>query len=379
MAEKPPVFLHPEALSEIRRQTDWPQLLAALGIECDAARSKPGDTWAHSPFAEDRTASFHVSDNGWYCFSQGTGGGVLELVRAVKKHREGVEIDSYAAARWLLEAGLSHYAGEERAGGGAESESGVPALPERPAKLPNRPVRQNLLPLLTGHPELTRRGLSPETCTLLGCGYLPEGGRSPLAGRIVFQVRGVRPGADGQAAPVILTHVGRVLVGKDEAEDPKWHKWHFYEGFQKTLELYNIDQLLLDAAAREQAQTSGHVLLVEGCFDVAKLVEAGIRNVGATFGAHLDEDQLPRLREVAATTGVSRFRVWYDRDPAGKAGQEKALALLNASGDLTGEGFDWEVAFPSPTRGSVKIPETYTDPGEFTVQQLSFLKERGIL
>ena len=128
-----------------------------------------------------------------------------------------------------------------------------------------------------------------------------------------------------------------------------------------------------------QAQATGHILIVEGCFDVARLVEAGIRNVGATFGAHLDTGQLPRLAEVAAATGISRFRIFFDRDEAGAAGQQQAVALINAHSELTAAGFDWEAAFPSPARGSVKIPGTITDPGEFSREQLAWLRERGVI
>lgn len=118
---------------------------------------------------------------------------------------------------------------------------------------------------------------------------------------------------------------------------------------------------------------------MEGCFDIAALAEAGILNGGATFGAHLAEEQLPRLKEAAGATGISRFRVWYDRDPAGRAGQDQALVLINGSGGLTADGFDWEAAFPSPVRGPVQIPDTLTDPGEFSGEQLRWLREQGVI
>jgi hypothetical protein len=61
MRETARVFLDAEALTEVRRNTDWAALLAALGIAVDPRRSKADDIWAHSPFAEDRRASFHVT------------------------------------------------------------------------------------------------------------------------------------------------------------------------------------------------------------------------------------------------------------------------------------------------------------------------------
>ena len=69
----------------------------------------------------------------------------------------------------------------------------------------------------------------------------------------------------------------------------------------------------------------------------------------------------------------------FDRDEAGRRGQEQAVALINSADGLAADGFDWEVSFPSPARGSVKIPETLTDPGEFSGEQLTWLRERGVI
>ena len=366
MRETPPPFLTADDLAEIRRHTDWPALLTALGIVPDPRRSKEGDLWAHSPFAEDRQASFHVTEKGWYCFSSGQGGGALELVQQLRG------LDCYAAARWLLEAGLSR---SEVLADRLETDTPQePAVPAERGPTPpiNRPIRQDLVPRLEAqHPELARRGLSPATCAYLGCGYLPEGGKSPLSGRIVFQVRGVQDGK-----PVILSHLGRALSAEQEETGGKWHH---YQGFAKSLELYNADKLQLDPHAAAQAQASGQILLVEGCFDVAKLVEAGILNAGACFGAHLDEKQLPRLADIAASTGVTHVRLWFDRDAAGQRGQAQALALINGSGVLTASGFDWQVAFPSPVRGSVSLPEDLKDPGDFSPEQLQFLRAQRLI
>lgn len=359
-------------MSEIRRNADWRRVFDALGLARDERRSKVDDWWARSPFADDRTPSFHINDGGWYCFSTAEGGGVLELVQKVH------DLDCYAAGRWLLDNGLSHcgaFPGTDVTPAPPPSGEKKTDPPKR-EKTPNTPIRQNLVPALgTDHPELIRRGLSAATCAYLGCGAYGEDRKGPLAGRIVFQVRGIEENG-GQLRPTILTHMGRAL---SDAQEQAGGKWHAYGGFHKTLEIYNIDHLLLDDQAITQAQACGHVLLVEGCFDVAALIEAGILNVGATFGSHLDAGQLPRLEQIAQRTGVGKFRIWYDRDVAGIQGQHKAIERINATGTLTAEGFDWNAAFPSPTRGDVAIPPSLTDPGEFTAEQLRFLRERGVI
>ena len=246
---------------------------------------------------------------------------MIELVQKVMEYRTGRALNCYEAGKWLLENGLSRVS--------VRSGSGSPPLSESPPvaagtagggegktsngadecfpcnigdegdiegkKKENRPIRQTLLPsLVPEHPELERRGISRETCEYLGCGYLPETSKSPLAGRIVFQVRGVREDEEnpGSLKPVILTHVGRALTEEQAETDGKW--W-IYSGFAKTLELYNIDKLLFDEEAILQAKETEHIIVAEGCFDVAKLVEAGIRNAVATFGWSLSEEQIPKL------------------------------------------------------------------------------------
>jgi len=146
------------------------------------------------------------------------------------------------------------------------------------------------------------------------------------------------------------------------------------------LELYNIDKLLFDAKAIIQAKKTGHILIVEGCFDVAKLIEADIKNVVASFGACLTVDQVSRVQMIAEQLGVSRVLVWYDRDKnlAGTRGQVEALRLLEAHG-FKASGFDWKHKFFSRTRGKVGIPESIGDVCDFGVEQLQWLRGRGVV
>ncbi len=438
-----PNFITNEMLREIRNRADWRRLFEVLGLE-QARGSKENDWWASSPFSEDRTASFHINDRGWYCHSTHQGGGVVELVQRTLEYREGRAVNCYEAGRWLVEAGVSEVSGSggekprsegKRKGGEMEDGLGRGAggtergareanwagvvvrvtdgekVAETGGEGPwregkgglgedgireNRPIRQTLVPGLDmGHQELGRRGISRETCEYLGCGHLGEGSRSSLAGRMVFQVRGVRwgqgdtEGADADSErgandagerlrPVILTHMGRAMTEEQREEGGKWK---LYAGFEKTLELYNIDNVLLDDEALQQAREVGHVLVVEGCYDVTKLVEADIRNVVATFGAHLSEEQLRRLDLISEMTGAEEFVFWYDRDKAGTEGREKALDAVRRYGSrwFGARGFDWDVTFPSSARGEVGIPEGIGDVCEFSVGQLRWLREKGLV
>jgi DNA primase len=158
-----------------------------------------------------------------------------------------------------------------------------------------------------------------------------------------------------------------------EEQEGKYGKWWTYGGFQKTLELYNINNVLLDDNAINQAKEREVVLIVEGCFDVAKLVEAGIYNVVASFGAYLAEEQIPKVKRLRDRLGVKKFLVWYDRDKAGRTGQEKAVRLLRDSG-FEAKGFVWDREFRSAERGAVGIPKGIKDVCDFSVDQIEFLK-----
>ena len=242
----------------------------------------------------------------------------------------------------------------------------------------NQPVRQSLLPLLVDqgtHPSFAERGLSAKTCQYLGCGFLPADHKSSLRGRIVFQVRSLDDLEAVQPKPTVLTHIGRATT---EEQTSEVGKWTYYKGFRKSLELYNVDQLRLDPDAVFQVQATGKILLVEGCFDVAKCVEAGIKNVVASFGTNLSQTQIDKLHLLKEVMNAQEIIIWFDRDKAGSQAQENQVDALKADG-LPATGFDWNQKFQSDVRGSVAIPDTIQDPCDLWVRQIQWLREAKII
>lgn len=382
-----PSFIDNRLLKEIRDNADWRKLFSELGLVRDEHRSKINDWWARSPLSDEKTASFHINDDGWYCHSTAQGGGPVELVQKVIERQTGKAINCYEAGRWMLEHNVSLVYStdspgaeasttggkKERSAARSEKEKSVVMGQNEAVAVKNEPIRQNLIPkLVFEHADLARRQISAETCAYLGCGFLNTA-KGTINNRIVFQVRGVVEKA-GVLQPVILTHLGRATSWVQEEREGKWHH---YANFHKTLELYNIDNLLLDEKAVAQAKETGRVVLVEGCFDVAKCIEAGVYNVAATFGAHLAEDQLPRLKLIADRLGIDTFLVWYDRDVAGTDGQAKAVSLLAETG-YKASGFDWERKFSSRQR-TVGFPEGVKDACDMRVKQLQWLREKGVI
>lgn len=366
-----------ENLTQIRQNTNWRQLFAALRISKDPKKSKDHDWWAKSPFRPDeRTASFHMNARGWYCHATGQGGGPIELVQRLHPG-----MHCFDAGRWLLEHGVSRIVADVREDLLRLEEDEGSSKAAEPSE--NQPIRQDLRSQLSAsHRLCASRGIPAEVYRELGAGYLDRpprksGRPDPLNHRIVFQIRGLKESEKGDLQPVVLGHMGRATTEEQEDRDGKW--WT-YAGFRKSLELYNLDHVILNDQAIEQAKDTEHVLVVEGPFDVARLYAAGIRNVVATFGAYLSTAQLRRLDLIAEIAGANRFLFFYDRDRAGREGAARALEAVTSSGlDLEADVFDWDRVWPSPVRGDVGIPSSITDPAEFSIGQLQWLRHEGIL
>jgi len=225
------------------------------------------------------------------------------------------------------------------------------------------------------HPQLHRRGISASTCRYLGCGFLPQRGRaktaSPLSGRLVFQIRGVREnGADLQ--PVILSHTGRALSREQEDADGKYWSYPFRKGW----EIYNQDNLLLDEEAWRQANQFG-LILVEGFFDVAKLVEANCRNVGALMGSTISSEQIERLEWIRNRVHFPHILLFMDRDRAGQDGVRKARERLHHH-NLAVTVFDWDRKVSLNGQEAELIAESIQDPADMSVEQLRRLRNQGI-
>jgi 5S rRNA maturation endonuclease (ribonuclease M5) len=230
--------------------------------------------------------------------------------------------------------------------------------------------------LRADHPEWHRRGISASTCRYLGCGFLPHPARakatSPLNGRLVFQIRGLRE-TGHSLEPFIISHTGRAL--SREQEDCNGKYWSY--PFRKRWEIYNQDQLLLDEEAWRQANTFG-LILVEGFFDVAKLVEAGCRNVGALMGTAISTEQIQRLAWMRSRLRFPHILLFLDRDLAGQDAARQAQERLHHH-NLAVSVFDWDQKMPLHAPVAQFIPDSIQDPADMSVEQLRRLRSHGII
>jgi 5S rRNA maturation endonuclease (ribonuclease M5) len=226
------------------------------------------------------------------------------------------------------------------------------------------------------HPELQRRAIDTGTCRYLGCGFLPRRAQgksgSPLNGRLVFQIRGVRENGK-DILPVILSHTGRALSRQQEDQDGKY--WSY--PFRKGLEIYNQDQLLLDEETRRQCEKFG-LILVEGFFDVAKLVAAGCRNVGALMGTSICAEQIQRLLWIRNRLQFPYILLLLDRDKAGQQAAAKIQQQLEHH-RLAVRVFDWHQKVPVNGQSPEPIAATIQDPADMTIDQIRALRSQGII
>lgn len=71
-------------------------------IGCKAVKKKGNDIWYHSPFREDKTASFHIhtGKNIWYDFGEAKGGNAIDFV-CLYLERQNEDYTPADALRWL--------------------------------------------------------------------------------------------------------------------------------------------------------------------------------------------------------------------------------------------------------------------------------------
>jgi len=365
------------SLPEVWQQASWLRVIEVFDLEVEHNRSRrDNELWIKSPFTQEAKASMHVSlsENIFKDFSSGKGGGIMQFCREMLR-RQGRELTMFEVAQWMVAEGISTVDNPQTQSVFERRHQRQPAAKAEPvcSENTNPAIKVDLRRYLRpDHPELDRRGISAATCRYLGCGFLPQRSwaktASPLNSRVVFQVRGVSENG-GSLKPRILSHVGRAVSREQEDRDGKYWCYPFRKGF----ELYNQDQILLDEEAWRQANTFG-LIVTEGFFDVAKLVEAGCRNAVALMGSSISEEQIERLGWISEKVEAPRIVLFLDRDQAGKKGSQQIRERLSARG-FSVLVFDWDQLAPcnAPEAGSIR------DPADMPVEQIRALRRQGIL
>lgn len=183
----------------------------------------------------------------------------------------------------------------------------------------------------TYHTYLEGRGYPRELIESYHIGFVGNG-YSYMSNRVIVPIRDI----DG----AIVGFSGRTIF-----EDWKVRgipKWCDSKGFVKTNFLFNLDR------AKNHIQEADAAILVEGPFDVLRLVQAGIENCVAVLGRKLHNAQIGQL----LTTGCNKLFVAFDSDVAGQSGADNANRTASSF-------FSVE---------QIKLP--VKDAGDATVEQL---------
>ena len=293
------------------------------------------------PFHNEKTPSFNVSPAlGIYkCFGCGKSGDAIGFLRE-HEHLTYVEAIKWLAKRYQIELPEEERTPEQQIEQ-SERESLVVvqnwALQWSASMLWETDEGRRI-----GLGYFHERGFRDETIRHFGLGYVPEQGNAfsiaaiangfnpdllekagwikrredgtPwdfFTGRVTFPVHGL----GGQ----VIAFGARTL--KSDKKLPKYFNSPESLLYIKSRSLYGMH------IARKPIVEAGNCYLVEGYTDVISLHQAGIRNVVASSGTSLTEDQVRLIKRY--TTNVT---ILYDGDPAGIKASLRGIDLILAEG-----------------------------------------------
>jgi DNA primase len=300
---------------------------------------RSGATWKGlCPFHGEKTPSFHVNgDKGFFhCFGCGVGGDVIKFVELFDKVTFPEAVRQLAAR-----AGLPVPEPED-------SREDAESQRDREALLKAHEVAagwfQEQLATAAGaaaRRQLQQRGIMPEMIERLGIGYAPaarEGLKTRLLKEGFALALLTRSGLvvqrdDGTAIdrfrnrlmiPIhrdngaIVAFGGRAM---EEGQQPKYLNSPETAVYVKGRTLYGL-HLSKSAISRTK-----FAVMVEGYFDVAQVLLAGVPNVVASSGTALTPAQARLLKRFTSKVVLS-----FDPDAAGQGAAARSSELLVAEG-----------------------------------------------
>jgi DNA primase len=330
-------------IDDVRLQADIVRV-----VQDQVALRKSGATWKGlCPFHGEKTPSFHVNgEKGFFhCFGCGVGGDVFKFVELQEKVSFG-EAVKLLAQRFGIP--LPELSGDGERHENAERETLLKAHEVAAAWF-----REQLESVSGGRArqQLAQRGIQPATVEHLGIGYAPPG-RDGLKSHLAKQGFGldllVRSGLVSRRdtgetvdrfrnrlmipicrdSGAIIAFGGRAM---DADQQPKYLNSPETPIYTKGRTLYGLH---LSKAAIRQA---GYAILVEGYFDLAQLLQAGIGAVVASSGTALTSQQGQLLRRF-----TSKIVLSFDPDAAGQGAAVRSCEMLVT------EGFTVNIALLPP-------------------------------
>ena len=299
------------------------------------------------PFHSEKSPSFHVNrEKGFFhCFGCGVGGDVFKFVELQEKvgFQDAVR---HLAGKFGLP--IPEQTGRRESHADAEEREALLKIHERAAA-----YFHEQLDAPSGRRAkrmLADRGIGAETIRRLGLGYAPPAGelraalikagfgaplllRSGLAlerdnDQLVDRFRGRLMIPIARDSGSIVAFGGRAMMSDQQ---PKYLNSPETSIYTKSRILYGLH------LTKGDIRRLGYAVLVEGYFDFAQLVQAGILPVVASCGTALTSPQAQLLRRF-----TSRVILSFDPDAAGQGAAARSCELL------VSEGFDVNVAVLPP-------------------------------
>jgi DNA primase len=299
---------------------------------------RSGTTWKGlCPFHGEKTPSFHVYDKGFFkCYGCGAGGDVIRFVELYDKVPFPEAVRQLAARAGLQvpdsdDARESAESQQERESLLRAHEIAAAFFTEQLAGRAGAAARR----------ELQRRGLTQETIALLGIGYAPaaydglvtrlrDSGMSPAllarSGLVVERDDGtLRDRFRNRLMIPICRDNGTIIAFGGRAmeadQQPKYLNSPETPIYVKGRSIYGLH------LSRQAIGRARYAVLVEGYFDVAQALQAGVHNVVASSGTALTPAQARLLKRFASKVVLS-----FDPDSAGQGAAAKSSELLVAEG-----------------------------------------------
>ncbi|MDE6597458.1 MAG: DNA primase [Clostridia bacterium] len=295
--------------------------------------------WACCPFHHEKTPSFciNASDQYYHCFGCGESGDVIKFVRELEN------IEFMDAVKLLAQR-----AGLEVPQTGFDNKNTVELKRKRDVllKIMNDCAHFYLDNLNSGKADehinyILKRNIPSNIVRSFGLGaslnfndlpkFLLAKGYSKqdiIDSGAVNEVDGRLTDAQGgrliipiiNAMDEVIAFGGRVLK---KTEFAKYKNTKETLLFNKSKSLYNINLL----KKLRKTQTINEVIMVEGYMDTISLYQAGFKNVVASMGTSLTQEQARLIKRYTDTVLIS-----YDGDGAGQKANMRGLEILKGEG-----------------------------------------------
>jgi DNA primase len=322
-----------EVIEEVRKANDVVDVIGEYVQLKKQGRSYVG----LCPFHSEKTPSFSVTQEKqiFHCFGCGKGGNVVTFLMEMENFSF-YEALKYLADRSSIQLPKQEY--REKSSLSEENQSILSAY-EWLTKL-----YHHLLKFTkdgkAGYNYFRQRGINEETVDAFQLGFAPnvKDFTAEFLKKKGFHLQllvksGLLSLQDNQTATdrfkgrvifPIRNHLGKTVGFGGRAimeQEPKYLNSAESDLFQKGKLLYNFD------LAKRHIRKQSEVILFEGYMDVISAYQSGFKNVIATMGTALTENQAKLLRRYVDTVILC-----YDSDNAGLEGTYKAAELLRTTG-----------------------------------------------